>query len=159
MELHIKIKSLLHSDIKKIIISTSGMGNFGPARTYIPEFLPDKNSIIHFGGYTAEGTIGRKLQELEKGESISIGGITIPKRANIYNTSEFSSHAKADELISFINKFSGVRSVLVTHGEPNVKETFAKRIVKETAVNKVGILGNMYSYRIGPYGIIKSIQD
>lgn len=152
-------QSLLHSDIKKIIISTSGMGNFGPARTYIPEFLPDKNSIIHFGGYTAEGTIGRKLQELEKGESISIGGITIPKRANIYNTSEFSSHAKADELISFINKFSGVRSVLVTHGEPNVKETFAKRIVKETAVNKVGILGNMYSYRIGPYGIIKSIQD
>ena len=151
--------NLLHSDSKKIIISTSGMGNFGPARTYIPEFLPDKNSVIHFGGYTAEGTVGRKLQELEKGESISIGGITIPKRASVYNTAEFSSHAKADELIKFINKFSDVKSVLVTHGETEVKEIFAKRIVRETSVNKVGVLGNGYSYRIGPFGIIKSIQD
>ena len=86
-------------------------------------------------------------------------GITIPKRAEIYNTSEFSSHAKADELIAFIKKFSNVRSVLVTHGEPKTKEKFAKRVVKETSVNKVGVLGNGYSYRIGPYGIIKSIQD
>ena len=39
------------------------------------------------------------------------------------------------------------------------KEKFANRVVKETSVNKVGVLGNGYSYRIGPYGIIKSIQD
>lgn len=152
-------QALLHTHGKKIIVSTSGMGNFGPARTYIPEMLPDINSVIHFSGYTAEGTLGRKLQELENGESIAICGITIPKRAEIYNTSEFSSHAKADELIAFIKKFSNVRSVLVTHGEPKTKETFAKRVVKETSVNKVGVLGNGYSYRIGPYGIIKSIQD
>ncbi len=152
-------QALLHTHEKKIIVSTSGMGNFGPARTYIPEMLPLKNSVIHFSGYTAEGTLGRKLQELECGESISISGITIPKRAEIYNTSEFSSHAKADELIAFIKKFSNVRSVLVTHGEPKTKEKFAKRVVKETSVNKVGVLGNGYSYRIGPYGIIKSIQD
>lgn len=151
--------NLLHFGNKKIIISTSGMGNFGPARTYIPEFLPDKNSIIHFGGYTAEDTVGRKLQELEDGEPLSISGITISKRATVYNTSQFSSHAKADELISFINKFHDVKSVLVTHGEMDTKKVFAKRIVKESSVKKVGILGNGYSYRIGPYGIIKSIQD
>lgn len=152
-------QTLLHTNAKKIIVSTSGMGNFGPARTYIPEMLPNRNYVIHFSGYTAEGTLGRKLQELENGEPILINGITIPKRAEIYNTSEFSSHAKADELITFIKKFSCVRSVLVTHGEPEVKEKFAERIVKETSVNKVGVLGNGYSYRIGPYGIIKSIQD
>lgn len=152
-------QTLLYSSYKKIIISTSGMGNFGPAVTYIPEFLPNKNSIIHFSGYTAEGTLGRKLQELCYGDSATVKGVIIPKRAEIYNTSEFSSHAKADELISFINRFSNVRSVLVTHGEPDVKQKFSERVVKETSVNKVGVLGNGYSYRIGPYGIIKAIQD
>lgn len=152
-------QTLLHSQDKKIIVSTSGMGNFGPAKIYIPEFLPNRNSVIHFNGYTAEGTLGSKLQKLQYGDSICINGITIPKRADIYSTSEFSSHAKADEIIEFINKFSCVRSVLVTHGEKETKQKFAERIVKETPVNKVGILGNGYSYRIGPYGIIKSIQD
>ncbi len=152
-------QTLLHSHGKRIIVSTSGMGNFGPARIYIPEMLPNENCVIHFSGYTAKGTLGKKLQEQSYGEPICISGITIPRRAEVLNTTEFSAHAKADELISFIKKFSDVRSVLVTHGEPEVKEKFAKRVAKETSVNKVGVLGNGYSYRIGPYGIIKSIQD
>ena len=151
--------SFLHYPENKIIVTTSGMGNFGPARIYIPEMLSSNNAVIHFSGYTAEGTLGRKLQELEYGEPISLNGITVPKRAKVFNTSEFSSHARADELINFIKKFSYVRSVLVTHGEPEVKQKFAERIAKETKVNKIGVLGTGYSYRIGPYGIIKAIQD
>ena len=151
--------SILNNCEGKIIVTTSGMGSFGPANFYIPEMLHSKNSVIHFSGYTAEGTVGRKLQELEDGEPISLNGITIPRRAEVYNTSEFSSHAKADELITFLNKFSYLRSVLVTHGEPEVKQKFAERVARETSVNKIGILGNGYSYRIGPYGIVKAIQD
>lgn len=154
-----KRSSVLHNLESKIIVTTSGMGGFGPAKLYIPEMLHSKEAVIHFSGYTSKGTTGRKLQELEYGEPISLNGITIPKKAEVYNTIEFSAHAKADELIKFLNKFRNLRSVLVTHGEPEIKQRFAERIARETSVNKIGVLGNGYSYRIGPYGIIKSIQD
>lgn len=142
----------------RIIITTSGMGNFGPANSYIPEMLPNPNAVIHFTGYMAEGTLGRKLQETELGQSVLIkGSMNIPRRAKVFSTSEFSSHAKADELIEFINRFTP-RAVLVNHGEPDVKAKFAKRIAENTKTRKVGILGNGFVYRINPYGIVKAVE-
>lgn len=142
----------------RIIITTSGMGNFGPANSYIPEVLPNPNAVIHFTGYMAEGTLGRKLQETRLGESVTIkGSMEIPRRAKIFSTSEFSSHAKADELIDFINKFNP-RAVLVNHGEHEVKSIFAKRVAENTSARKVGILGEGFVYRIDPYGIVKPVK-
>lgn len=50
----------------KIILTTSGMGNYGPAQVYLPYYVSSPNSSIIFGGYTAENTLGRKLQEVEQ---------------------------------------------------------------------------------------------
>lgn len=142
----------------RIIITTSGMGNFGPANSYIPEVLPNPNAVIHFTGYMAEGTLGRKLQETEIGQSVSIkGGMEIPRRAKVFATSEFSSHAKADELIALINQFKP-RAVLINHGEHDVKAKFAKRVAENTSTRKVGILGEGFVYRIDPYGIVKPVE-
>lgn len=142
---------------KKIVVFTSGMGGFGPSRFYIPEMISNKNAMLHFNSYLAEGSLGRELMDTLNEEAIEIMGITLLKKAKIMNTSEFSGHAKADELIGFIKKFKP-RAVLVNHGEKQTKPEFCKRVSVEANIRKVGNLGNGFTYRIDPFGILTAIQ-
>lgn len=150
--------AILSNNEGQIIISTSGMGSHGPAANYIHYFLSNPNALIYFPGYTSEGTLGRKVFEAEYGEEILFkDSSTIIKRAQVLQTSEFSSHARADELIDFINMFAP-RSVLINHGEIEVKKIFQERVKRETGIKKTAILGVGYVYRIDSYGISKEIK-
>ncbi len=141
----------------KIIVTTSGMGSYGPAQTYLPEYITRKDSLIHFTGYTAEGTLGRKLKDALIGEIVDVGGVLAKKGSNVAYTTEFSAHAKADEMIEFLKQFSNLKFVLVTHGEHSTKEIFAKRILKEVNVKNVSVLGRSYFLRINHYGLVKAL--
>ena len=55
---------ILESEEAKIILTSSGMGSYGPAQVYIPEYLTRENALIHFTGYTAEGTLEQGLKKL-----------------------------------------------------------------------------------------------
>ena len=149
---------VLKNDETKIIITTSGMGTYGPAQLYIPEYISRPGSLIQFTGFTAEGTLGHRLKFADKGESITIGGLAKIKQADVKNTTEFSAHAKADELVEFISKFNNIKLLLVNHGEPDVKVAFSKRLLKEGVNAKdIAVLGSGYFYRLGPYGLCKQI--
>lgn len=141
----------------KIILTTSGMGSYGPAQTYIPEYLSRRDALIHFTGYTAEGTLGEKLRLTPKGEAVNVSGLVVVKRANVEYTCEYSAHAKADEMIEFLKQFTNIKLILVNHGEKHIKDIFAKRILKEVKTKHVGILGNSYFFRIDPYGLVKTM--
>lgn len=143
----------------KIILTSSGMGSYGPARTYIPAFLGRQKMLIHFTGYTAVGTMGRKIKDTPDGEVVSVGGLLVKKKAKVEYTSEFSAHAKADVMIDFLKQFSNLKLVLVNHGDPDVKETFAKRILNEVNAKTVGILNRENVFRIGPWGLEKTIPS
>lgn len=149
---------ILASGECKIILTTSGMGSYGPAQLYISHYIKDRNALIHFTGYTAEGTLGARLKATPYGETVEIAGIVTKKFAKVEYTTEYSAHAKADEMIAFLRQFKSIKLVLVNHGEPEVKEIFAKRIVKELNPKKVGILGRDYFFRINPYGLIKTMS-
>ena len=142
----------------KIILTTSGMGSYGPAQTYIPAFLRRPNALIHFTGYVAEGTLGRRLYDCPKEDIISVGGLEVKKRADIKFTSEFSAHAKADELLDFLKQFKNIKFVLVNHGSTEAKDAYAKRIVDELDPKNVGILNRDYFFRINGYGLIKTMS-
>lgn len=152
-------ESVLRDKKKKIILTTSGMGSHGPAQVYIPEYVTRKKALIHFTGYTAEGTLGRKLQKGEQGQIIEVGGMLTKKLAKVEYTSEFSSHAKADEMIEFLKGFNNLRLVLVNHGNIGVKETFAEKILLETDTKKVGLLGRDYFFRVNHYGLVKTLTS
>jgi len=47
--------------------------------------------------------------------------------------------------------------VLVNHGQADVKEQFAKRILSEVDTRNVGILGSGYLFRVNNYGLIKTM--
>lgn len=147
----------------KVILTTSGMGTYGPATTYISHYISRTDCLIQFTGYTAEGTLGRELKDTPYGNAVSVYGILKRKLARVEYTSELSAHAKADEMIKFLSCFKKINLILVNHGEPEVKQKFAERIVNEVDVKDVAILGcdvlgRNYLYRISPYGLIKSFS-
>lgn len=148
---------ILNSTESKIIITTSGMGTYGPAQLYIPEYITKPNALIQFTGYTAEGTMGKMLRTTAKGEKVFISGILLKKHAIVAYTTEFSAHAKADEMILFLKKFKNLKLVLVNHGEIETKLIFSERIIDEIGPKHVAVLGRDYLYRVGPYGLIRSL--
>ena len=147
--------TILQDRATKIIVTTSGMGSHGPAETYIPSYITKKNALIQFTGYVAEGTLGRELKDAPKGETVKIRGVLYKKQAEIEYTNEFSAHAKADEMIGFLQRFEKLNLVLVNHGEAHVKDIFARRILKEVDAKNVAILGQ-YFHRVNPYGLVTS---
>lgn len=149
---------VLESRNSKIILTTSGMGSYGPAQLYIPEYIKRENALIHFTGYTAEGTLGNRLKNAEIGEHVEIGGLITKKRAKVEYTTEYSAHAKANEMIDFLKQFENLKLVLVNHGETNVKDKFANRILDEVEPKNVGLLGREYFFRINPYGLVKTLS-
>lgn len=149
---------VLNDTERKIILTTSGMGSYGPAQVYIPEYITRENALIHFTGYTAEGTLGNRLKNAKNGESVEVGGLIVNKKARVEYTTEYSAHGKANELITFLNQFKNLKLVLVNHGELEVKEIFAKRILKEVRTKRVGVLGREYFFRVNPYGLVKTLS-
>ena len=149
---------VLESDECKIIVTTSGMGSYGPAPQYIIKYIKQEKCLIQFTGFTTEGTLGARLKSAENGDIVSIGGMLCTKRARVEYTTEFSAHAKADEMIEFLQQFEDIKLILVNHGETSVKEEFAKRILQEVNSKNVGILNRKYLFRVGPYGFIKTIS-
>ena len=143
----------------KIILTTSGMGTYGPAQLYLPEYIKRPNTLIHFTGFTPQGTLGYTLKHVECGQDVKIGGMIRTKSARVEYTSEYSAHAKADEMIRFLQQFKNIKLILVQHGEEPVKEMFAKRIRKEVSVKDVEILGRDKFYRINPYGLVKVLPS
>lgn len=149
---------VLESDECKIIVTTSGMGSYGPAPQYIIKYIKQEKCLIQFTGFTTEGTLGARLKSAENGDIVSIGGMLCTKRARVEYTTEFSAHAKADEMIEFLQQFEDIKLILVNHGETSVKEEFAKRILQEVNSKNVGILNREYLFRVGPYGFIKAMS-
>ena len=143
---------------RKIVLTTSGMGSYGPAQVYIPEYITREGALIHFTGYTAEGTLGSRLKNTNVGETVEVGGVIAKKKATVEYTTEYSAHAKADEMIEFLKQFKNIKLVLVNHGEAEVKHIFANRILKEVEAKRVGLLGRDYFFRINPYGLVKTLS-
>lgn len=150
---------ILNDTNVKIILSTSGMGSYGPAQVYIPEYITRKNALIHFTGYCAEGTLGYKLKNANLGEMVEMSGMVLKKRAQVEFTTEYSAHAKADEMIAFLKQFNQPKLILINHGEENVKRIFAERVAEEVELAKrVGILSRDYFFSVNQYGLEKTLS-
>lgn len=149
--------AILKNSDKKIILTTSGMGSYGPAQVYIPEYISRKKALIQFTGYTAKGTLGNMLKNIEIGEMVNVRGLLKKKNADVEYTTEFSAHAKADEMIQFLKQFKDLKLVLVNHGKTTTKNVFANRISEEVKVKEVSILGRQYFFRVDSYGLVKTV--
>ncbi|MBQ7409901.1 MAG: MBL fold metallo-hydrolase [Clostridia bacterium] len=144
---------IFEKGIPKIVITTSGMLNNGPAKVYVPKFLVRENALIHLVGYAAEETMARKLLDAKRDETVKIGGVVFQKKAVIKTTREKTSHATEEELLELIGMFNNIKFLGINHGNTDVKNDFGEDVVMECPnVEQVGIMDreHMYSfYRLG----------
>ncbi|MCR5146934.1 MAG: MBL fold metallo-hydrolase [Clostridia bacterium] len=153
-------EEIVRSRTKKIILTTSGMGNYGPAQEYIPMVVERKDSCIHFVGYQAQGTIGRALLEANYGDEVDLGMCIKKKKCDVRTTGEFSTHAKRDELVDFFKRFKNIRSLLIQHGEEEVKDSFAEYCGKKLDNCKnIEVLGNDFTVALDSWGVVKLIDE
>lgn len=148
---------VMSSTEQQIVLTTSGMLDHGPAQLYLPHVITNDKWAIFLTSYCSEGTLGRKLIDNDiRNGCIRSMGEELEVKAKIYSTTQFSSHAKADELIELLSKFKDLKLVMINHGQKDVKEKFAWRVENANISKRVEILGQ-HTIRVSHYGFVKSM--
>lgn len=146
---------VINDNCQRIIISSSGMCSYGPAPLYIKNFITKKNYLIHLTGYPAEGSLSRKLFDVSN-QTTNETDKTV--KCDVKFTSEFSSHAKKDELIKLLKKFNNLKLLMISHGSTETKKAFEKSVLKEVKVKNVCIESRYKCFKLNSYGLLKSYQ-
>lgn len=117
-----------------IIITSSGMGSYGPAQEYISQLLREGKAYCQFTSYLPEGTAARALvdakeQQLETFEMF--GRYFQTPICEVKTTTESSGHARADSLVRHLLQVGETRHVLVTHGSSVKRLAFTNYAQRE----------------------------
>ncbi len=113
-----------------IIISASGMVTGGRVLHHLAQRLDDARNCVILGGFQAEGTRGRALQEGAK--SLSLFGRMVPVQAEIVEMGQFSAHAGKSELLRWLTGLQvPPKQVYLTHGEPAAAQSLQQSITEK----------------------------
>jgi metallo-beta-lactamase family protein len=110
-----------------IIISASGMVTGGRVLHHLIQRLPDARNAVILGGFQAQGTRGRALQEGAK--TIRIFGQEILVNAEVVELGQFSAHAGKSELLRWLTGLPAPpKQTYLTHGEPSAAQSLQAAI-------------------------------
>jgi metallo-beta-lactamase family protein len=113
-----------------IIISASGMVTGGRVLHHLANRLGDARNAVILGGFQAEGTRGRALQEGAK--TLSLFGQVVPVLAEIVMMGQFSAHAGKSELLRWLTALQvPPKQVYLTHGEPAAAQSLQQAITEK----------------------------
>ena len=113
-----------------IIISASGMVTGGRVLHHLAQRLGDARNAVILGGFQAEGTRGRALQEGAK--TLSLFGQVVPVLAEIVEMGQFSAHAGKSELMRWLTALQvPPKQVYLTHGEPAAAQSLQQAITEK----------------------------
>lgn len=119
-------KALNHLKSPAIIISSSGMMTGGRIVHHLKRRLSDPRNTIVLGGYMAEGTRGRKIQD--GAGAIRMHGIEVPVRAAVEQVSGLSGHADRADLLRWLEPLPPPRQTFLVHGEPESAQALAEEL-------------------------------
>lgn len=151
-------KFLENNSYNKIIIASSGMGSFGPSNWYISEMIDSTENLILFTCYCAEGTFGRKLKDTPKGNYIAVGDTVRLVNADVEFTSEFSSHANAQELQEFLQSLN-VNAIFINHGQLEVQYAFKNRLKEAMPSTQIEVLNPDFYYELDCNGHVNIYEQ
>ena len=109
-----------------IVLASSGMLSFGPAKGWCKKVISDKKCAIVFCGFTPEETLGSEVKDTSVSK-VRIDGVEFKKQAKIYDFHSFSSHMQRDSLIDYYSTIDTPKVVLV-HGDPEAKQSLMEAI-------------------------------
>jgi metallo-beta-lactamase family protein len=119
----------------KVIIAGSGMMTGGRIVDHARFYLPVGSARFLIVGYQGEGTLGRELLEGKK--DVMVGKQMVHVNAVISETQVMSSHADQTGLMTWLRAISGIKQVVLTHGEDKPRKTLAEKIKSELRIMEV----------------------
>jgi metallo-beta-lactamase family protein len=132
-----------------IIVSASGMASGGRVLHHLLQRLPDARNAVILGGFQAQGTNGRALQDGAK--KLHIFGQEVAVNAEIVEMGQFSAHAGRSELLRWLTALPAApRQTFLTHGEPAaaqslqaaIQEKFKWKVAVARYLDTVDLAGN-----------------
>ena len=119
-----------------IIISASGMCEFGRIRHHIINHISDPRNTILVVGYMAKHTLGRKL--VEKNEILPIFGRNYRVEAQVKVLNGLSGHADREDLLNFMRAFTRKpKKLFLNHGESYQSGPLAESIAAESLAEEI----------------------
>jgi metallo-beta-lactamase family protein len=113
-----------------IIISASGMVTGGRVLHHLAQRLGDARNCVILGGFQAEGTRGRALQDGAK--TLNLFGQAVPVLAEIVEMGQFSAHAGKSELLRWLTGLQvPPKQMYLTHGEPAAAQSLQQAITEK----------------------------
>jgi metallo-beta-lactamase family protein len=123
-------KSINNVKTPCIIVSASGMVTGGRVLHHLAQRLGDARNCVILGGFQAEGTRGRALQEGAK--TLTLYGQTVPVLAEIVEMGQLSAHAGKSELMRWMAGLQvPPKQVYLTHGEPAAAQSLQQAITEK----------------------------
>jgi metallo-beta-lactamase family protein len=112
-------KALMRSKEPMILVSSSGMCNAGPVRSYLRHWLGDAKTTVFLVSYMAENTLGKRLQDGSR--TVHIDKEIVEVRARICSFKAFSGHADSQALTNYaaalVDRHSErVMRIFINHG-------------------------------------------
>lgn len=127
-------KALNHYQGPCIIISASGMCEFGRILHHLKNNIEDPKNSVLIVGYQAEHTLGRRI--VEKAKIVKIFGEEYRLRADVHCINAFSAHADRSDLLDYIGRVDGVKKIFLVHGEKDQGFKF-KEVLAENGYDNV----------------------
>jgi metallo-beta-lactamase family protein len=124
-------KAIDRSEEPAVIISASGMCEFGRVVHHLVATLEDRKNTVLIVGFQAHHTLGRRLVELRP--RVRIFGIERERQAEVVVLNGFSAHAGQDDLLEFaeaVRAAGPLRQVALVHGEDEARTTL-KTLLEE----------------------------
>ncbi|MEX1023682.1 MAG: MBL fold metallo-hydrolase [Planctomycetota bacterium] len=135
-------KALNSLEGPRVIVASSGMLTGGRILHHLKQRLGDSRTTLVLGGFQAEETRGRRLEEGAK--FLRIHGQDIPVKAHIERLTGLSAHADRTELLRWIGDVVPTRRTFVNHGEPEPARAFAQELGTRGHTAVVPELGRRY---------------
>lgn len=153
-------EEVLNSKGPKIILTTSGMADKGKAPFYLSKLVHRKDVSVVFTCFLPSNTLGYTLKNCKRGQehTFNVYGEKIQTEINceIFCTNEFSSHAKSDQLIDFLQIFPNLVGVFINHGEIKTKELYAQMVSNLVKPSFVHIMDRSTFFSISGFEIKKA---
>jgi metallo-beta-lactamase family protein len=116
-----------------VIVASSGMMTGGRILHHVEQRAGDPRNTILLGGFMAEGTRGRDLQNGVK--TVRLYGRDVPVRAAIAEMPALSGHADRGELLRWLKPLPDPRQAFLTHGELPSATALADQLHRERGWN------------------------
>lgn len=129
-------KKLNTYDKPCVIISASGMCEFGRILHHLKNNIEDHKNTVLIVGYQAEHTLGRKIED--KMPSVNIFGESYDLKCDVHRINAFSAHADRSDLIDYISHVEDIKQLFLVHGETDQLNSF-KEVLAENGFDNATI--------------------